>query len=270
MEMRGPGGAGDGGEPGPGRGARAGAGAGGRAGGAGGPRGGGAGGGGRRRSGRRAARRTRWRPTSATKEDIYRIAGGRGGAGRARSTCWSTTRARWARRRCGRCSTPSARTSRRVLEVNLVGPFRLTRRCWARWCCAAAASSCTSPRTRGSTAYPGWGAYGVSKAALDHLGRIWAAELAGTGVRFLTVDPGRDGHRACTRRRCRRRTARRSPTRRRSRSACWSSSATPRSLRAGRASRPRPACAPAARRREGPLLARAARVRARRRLPLRA
>jgi NAD(P)-dependent dehydrogenase (short-subunit alcohol dehydrogenase family) len=30
----------------------------------------------------------------------------------------------------------------------------------------------------------------VSKAALDHLGRIWAAELEGTGVRFLTVDPG--------------------------------------------------------------------------------
>jgi NAD(P)-dependent dehydrogenase (short-subunit alcohol dehydrogenase family) len=37
-----------------------------------------------------------------------------------------------------------------------------------------------------------WGtdAYGVSKAALDHLGRIWAAELEGTGVRFLTIDPG--------------------------------------------------------------------------------
>jgi NAD(P)-dependent dehydrogenase (short-subunit alcohol dehydrogenase family) len=38
--------------------------------------------------------------------------------------------------------------------------------------------------------YPTWGAYGVSKAALDHLGRIWAAELEGTGVRVLTVDPG--------------------------------------------------------------------------------
>ena len=41
-----------------------------------------------------------------------------------------------------------------------------------------------------TTVYPGWGAYGVSKAALEHLGRIWQAELAGTGVRFLTVDPG--------------------------------------------------------------------------------
>jgi NAD(P)-dependent dehydrogenase (short-subunit alcohol dehydrogenase family) len=39
-------------------------------------------------------------------------------------------------------------------------------------------------------AYPTWGAYGVSKAALDHLARIWAAELEGSGVRFLSVDPG--------------------------------------------------------------------------------
>ena len=40
------------------------------------------------------------------------------------------------------------------------------------------------------SAYPRWGAYGVSKAALDHLARTWAAELEGTGVRVLTVDPG--------------------------------------------------------------------------------
>jgi NAD(P)-dependent dehydrogenase (short-subunit alcohol dehydrogenase family) len=38
--------------------------------------------------------------------------------------------------------------------------------------------------------YPGWGAYGVSKAALDQLGRVWAAELTGTGVDVLTIDPG--------------------------------------------------------------------------------
>ena len=40
------------------------------------------------------------------------------------------------------------------------------------------------------SAYPRWGAYGVSKVALEHLGRIWAAELEGTGVRFFNVDPG--------------------------------------------------------------------------------
>jgi NAD(P)-dependent dehydrogenase (short-subunit alcohol dehydrogenase family) len=39
-------------------------------------------------------------------------------------------------------------------------------------------------------AYPTWGAYSVSKAASDHLSRILAAELDGTGVRVLSVDPG--------------------------------------------------------------------------------
>ena len=38
--------------------------------------------------------------------------------------------------------------------------------------------------------YPGWGAYGVSKAALDQLVRTWAAELDGSGVRLLSLDPG--------------------------------------------------------------------------------
>ena len=41
-----------------------------------------------------------------------------------------------------------------------------------------------------SVPYAGWGAYGVSKAALEHLGRIWDAELSAAGVRFLIVDPG--------------------------------------------------------------------------------
>jgi NAD(P)-dependent dehydrogenase (short-subunit alcohol dehydrogenase family) len=39
-------------------------------------------------------------------------------------------------------------------------------------------------------AYPTWGGYGSSKAALEHLSRIVAAELEGTGVRVYVVDPG--------------------------------------------------------------------------------
>jgi NAD(P)-dependent dehydrogenase (short-subunit alcohol dehydrogenase family) len=38
--------------------------------------------------------------------------------------------------------------------------------------------------------YAGWGVYSASKAALDHLTRIAALELADTGVRFFSVDPG--------------------------------------------------------------------------------
>ena len=40
------------------------------------------------------------------------------------------------------------------------------------------------------TPYPRWGAYGSSKAALRHLTLIWERELAATGVRFISVDPG--------------------------------------------------------------------------------
>ena len=39
-------------------------------------------------------------------------------------------------------------------------------------------------------AYPRWGAYSASKAAADHLARVWAAELAGSGVRVVAIDPG--------------------------------------------------------------------------------
>jgi NAD(P)-dependent dehydrogenase (short-subunit alcohol dehydrogenase family) len=38
--------------------------------------------------------------------------------------------------------------------------------------------------------YPGWGAYSAAKAGLDGLTRVWAAELAGSGVAIVSVDPG--------------------------------------------------------------------------------
>jgi short-subunit dehydrogenase len=39
-------------------------------------------------------------------------------------------------------------------------------------------------------AYPTWGGYGASKAALEHLSRVLAAELEGSGIRVFVVDPG--------------------------------------------------------------------------------
>lgn len=78
----------------------------------------------------------------------------------------------------------------RVLQVNLVGPFRLTRAVAGGMALRSRGLVVHVTSDAGRNAYPGWGAYGVSKAALDHLGRIWEAELGAHGVRFLTVDPG--------------------------------------------------------------------------------
>lgn len=78
----------------------------------------------------------------------------------------------------------------RVLAVNLVGPFRLTKALAGSMALRGGGLVLHVTSDAGLTPYAGWGAYGVSKAALDHLGRIWAAEMEGTGVRFLTVDPG--------------------------------------------------------------------------------
>lgn len=42
----------------------------------------------------------------------------------------------------------------------------------------------------GVEAYPNWGGYGASKAALEHVSRVAAAELAGSSIRILVADPG--------------------------------------------------------------------------------
>jgi NAD(P)-dependent dehydrogenase (short-subunit alcohol dehydrogenase family) len=77
-----------------------------------------------------------------------------------------------------------------VLEANLLGPFRLTRAVLGGMMLRGHGLVLHVTSDASVNGYPGWGAYGVSKAALDHLGRVWAAEAAGTGVRFLSLDPG--------------------------------------------------------------------------------
>ena len=42
----------------------------------------------------------------------------------------------------------------------------------------------------GVRAYPGWGGYGSTKAALEHVSRVLAAELDESRVRVLVADPG--------------------------------------------------------------------------------
>jgi len=82
----------------------------------------------------------------------------------------------------------------RALAANVVGPFRLTK-------AVLGALAASAREGRGGlvvnissdaavAAYPTWGAYGASKAALRHMTAIWNAELEADGVRFLSPDPG--------------------------------------------------------------------------------
>ena len=81
-----------------------------------------------------------------------------------------------------------------ALATNVLGPFRLTK--------ALLGSLAASAREGGRpvvvnissdaaiNAYPNWGAYSASKAALHHLSRIWDDELTAEGIRVVSFDPG--------------------------------------------------------------------------------
>ena len=77
-----------------------------------------------------------------------------------------------------------------VLNTNLLGPFRLTQAVLGNMLLRNEGLILNISSDASVSAYPRWGAYSVSKAALDHLTRIWAAEVEDFGVRFLSVDPG--------------------------------------------------------------------------------
>jgi NAD(P)-dependent dehydrogenase (short-subunit alcohol dehydrogenase family) len=77
-----------------------------------------------------------------------------------------------------------------VLEANLVGPFRLTKIIAGSMALRGCGVVVHVSSDAAVAAYPRWGAYGVSKAAQDHLSRQWAAELGELGVRVFAVDPG--------------------------------------------------------------------------------
>jgi NAD(P)-dependent dehydrogenase (short-subunit alcohol dehydrogenase family) len=78
----------------------------------------------------------------------------------------------------------------RAFAVNVLGPFRLTKLLAGAMTLRAGGVVVNITSDASVNAYPTWGAYGVTKAALDHLTRIWAAELETTGVKLLALDPG--------------------------------------------------------------------------------
>jgi NAD(P)-dependent dehydrogenase (short-subunit alcohol dehydrogenase family) len=82
----------------------------------------------------------------------------------------------------------------RAYATNVFGPFRLTKALMGALAASAregrGAVVLNISSDAAVNAYPGWGAYGSSKAALHHLSRIWNEEHANDGVRFLSLDPG--------------------------------------------------------------------------------
>jgi NAD(P)-dependent dehydrogenase (short-subunit alcohol dehydrogenase family) len=82
----------------------------------------------------------------------------------------------------------------RVLATNVLGPFRLTKALLGSLAASARegrrAAVVNVSSDAAVHAYPHWGAYGTSKAALLHLSRIWNEELSLEGVRVLSIDPG--------------------------------------------------------------------------------
>jgi NAD(P)-dependent dehydrogenase (short-subunit alcohol dehydrogenase family) len=78
---------------------------------------------------------------------------------------------------------------RDILEVNLIAPLALVQasRPWLTFAHGLIVNI-TSDAALG--AYPGWGGYGASKAALELLSQTLAKELRAEGVSVVSVDPG--------------------------------------------------------------------------------
>jgi len=78
----------------------------------------------------------------------------------------------------------------RAFRVNTVAPLHLVQLTLPTMKTQGAGVIINVSSDAGVEAYPTWGGYGASKAALEHLSRVLAAELEGSGIRVYLVDPG--------------------------------------------------------------------------------
>jgi short-subunit dehydrogenase len=78
----------------------------------------------------------------------------------------------------------------RVFRVNVLAPLHLTQLVLPQMRSRGDGTVINITSDAGVEAYPTWGGYGASKAALEHLSRVLSAELDGSGVRIYVVDPG--------------------------------------------------------------------------------
>ena len=85
----------------------------------------------------------------------------------------------------------SRATFARLFEVNVFAPIHLIQHALPVMRKSAGPTTIVNVTSdAGVEAYPTWGGYGATKAALEQISRVLATELAGTGVRVLIADPG--------------------------------------------------------------------------------
>lgn len=77
-----------------------------------------------------------------------------------------------------------------VIRVNSYSPFLVARRVLPIMLKQNAGSVVNVTSEAGHVGYAGWGAYGISKFAVEGLTETWADELGETNVRMNMVDPG--------------------------------------------------------------------------------
>ena len=77
-----------------------------------------------------------------------------------------------------------------VFQVNVKSPLLVTQQCLPLLKEAPYASIIFITDESGAKPKGYWGAYGVSKAAILHMARMWAIEYANTHLRVNIIDPG--------------------------------------------------------------------------------
>lgn len=78
----------------------------------------------------------------------------------------------------------------RILRVNVTAPLHLTQLVLPQMRARGDGVIINVTSDAGVEVYAGWGGYGASKAGLEHMSRVLAEEVAGSGIRVYVVDPG--------------------------------------------------------------------------------
>jgi len=81
-------------------------------------------------------------------------------------------------------------TFRILFDVNVFAPIYLIQHALPLMAQSEPSTIVNITSDAGVEAYPGWGGYGATKSALEHVSRVLAAELEGSSTRVLVFDPG--------------------------------------------------------------------------------